>query len=152
MKVFSHNNTANIINRNPQIVDIQGLSVALDLKANTTDVNTALALKADKHIFSPTLANLTWDGALYSFFYSEISASATFSISNLVQGVLYRGEVKNTHVSASIVLTHPNTSAWVVSGKLTTVGVPVGWTQPYEIIYDGTKYRMWVGSLMKVMA
>ena len=128
------------------------LSRDSDILAQLDAIDAALALKVDKHIFSPTLANLTWNGALYSFFASEISASATFSISNLVQGVLYRGQVRNVHASASIVLTHPNTSSWVVSGQLTTVGVPAGWTQPYEIIYDGTKYRMWIGSLMKVMA
>lgn len=119
---------------------------------NLGDPSVLLASKMDKHIFSGTLADLTWSGASYSFFYSEISANASFSISNLTQGVLYRGQVKNTHASTSIVITNPNTSSWVISGQLATTGIPAGWTQPYEIIFDGTKYRMWIGSLMKVMA
>jgi hypothetical protein len=105
--------------------------------------NQAIVGSGNIEVGMPTIfysqTSLTVDGANGNYFLIELSANASFSLSNIVAGTQYYFRIKNTSGSA-ITITLPNTADIKASATFT-----VGASNKHKevaMIFDGTK-RTW---------
>lgn len=115
---------------------IEEITLGTNLSLSGTTLN-ATGGGAGTTFYTPT--DLSVDGANGNYFLIEISANASFSLSNIAVGTQYYFRIKNTSAGA-ITITLPNT-ADIKKAATFTVGASNKYVEA-AMIYDGTN-RTW---------
>ena len=95
-----------------------------------------------------TATSLTLSFANTDYWLVDISANASYTLTNIPVGKLVYIEITNSHATNLITITNPTASTFILQRGLTTVSLLAGERVIVELFNDGTNTRMIYGEAL----